>query len=318
MTGSLQGMDYGDARVLVTGATGFIGAALVEALLAAGATVHGASRQRPVGDERGGVRFHVADLADRAACRTLIGDVRPDIVFHMASHVSGRQDLETVATTFSGNLAAQVNLLSAVAEQGGVRSVVTAGSSEEPRTFAHGVTTTAPSSPYAAAKLGASAYGALFRHTFGLPVTHARIFMGYGPGQSDRLKLVPYVTLELLRGRVPKLSSGHRLADFTFIDDIVSGLMTLGQRPDIETLDLGTGRLTSVGEIATRIKDIVAPSAGLAFGATPDRLNETELAADVARSAALAGWRADVSLDEGLRRTVEWYKARLDELMPEV
>ncbi|MDX2157742.1 MAG: NAD(P)-dependent oxidoreductase [Hyphomicrobiaceae bacterium] len=307
---------YRDAPVLVTGASGFIASALGNALAQAGAQVHGASRRRPSGIGAAFATHTPADLSDFDACRRLVGEIRPQIVFHLASHVSGRQDLETVRHTLSANFVSTVNLLSALAEVATAKAIVIAGSSEEPRHFEHGVASTAPSTPYAAAKLGASAYGAFFRHTLGLPVAHARIFMGYGPGQLDLVKLVPYVTLSLLGGRKPSLTSGAKLADFTYIDDIVDGLMVLGLDPAIETLDIGTGRLTSVGEIATRLRDMIAPEAELGFGALTDRVNESRLAADVERSAALTGWRAKVGIEDGLARTVDWYRNCMSDLGP--
>ncbi|MEZ5857071.1 MAG: NAD-dependent epimerase/dehydratase family protein [Hyphomicrobiaceae bacterium] len=185
------GSQYSGARVLVTGASGFIASRLAEALGRGGADVHGNARRTPPSPLPGVNMFHAADLANPDQCGNLIRTVRPDIVFHLASHVSGRQDLETVAATLNGNLVAAVNLLSSLSEAGTARAIVTAGSCEEPRDFRQADPETAPASPYAAAKLAASAYGGFFRKTMGLPVAHARIFMGYGPGQLDLVKLVP-------------------------------------------------------------------------------------------------------------------------------
>ena len=302
---------YQGRKILLTGASGFIAARLAETLGVLGADVDGAARHAPKRELPGVARFHCVDLSEPAACRQLVEKVKPEIVFHMASHVSGRQDLATVGATLSGNLVTTVNLLTSLADVATAQSIVIAGSSEEPRTFEHGVAAAAPTSPYAAAKLGASAYAAFFRHTLGLPICHARIFMGYGPGQYDLAKLIPYVTVALLRGQTPKLSSGTRLADFTFIDDIVSGLLTLAAMPEIETLDFGTGRLTSVGEIAAKLRDIIDPGAQLGLGANADRINEPERKADIERSARLSGWQPKHSVADGLQATVDWYRQHL-------
>lgn len=245
----------------------------------------------------------------------LVRDTKPDYVFHMASYVSGRQDVAALLGSLSGNLVAAVNLMTAIHERGGAKSVVIAGSSEEPRQFSLAEPESAPYSPYAASKLAASGYAAFFRRTLGLPIGHARIFMGYGPRQLDLKKLVPYVTLELLQGRTPQLSSGKRLADFTYIDDIVSGVLALGLRPDVVSLEIGSGVLTSVGEIAARLRDIIDPALSIALGATPDRLNEPRHVANVAQSKALVGWQPEVSLEDGLRRTVAWYRNTLPTLV---
>lgn len=294
--------------MLVTGATGFIGGRLVEALGHAGAVVDGVARRKPEVAIAGEGKFHAVDLANMDACRTLVRNVRPDHVFHLASTVTGRQELQHVLTTFNGNLVATVNLFTAIAELAWPKSVVVAGSSEEPRAFSITEPETAPYSPYAAAKLSQSAYTAFFRRTIGLPVSHARIFMGYGPAQRDAMKLVPYVTLSLLRGEIPALSSGRRLADFTYLDDIVGGLLTLGARPDVVSMDIGTGQLTSVADIALKLRDIINLHGDIAFGAEADRVHELKLVADTGHAAAATGWRPRVSLDAGLARTVAWYR----------
>ena len=304
---------YRGARVLVTGATGFIGTQLVAALGAGGADVQGVARRPPAMPLAGCAKLHLVDLSDLVACRALVQSTRPDRIFHLASHVTGRQDLISVVETLNANLVSSVHLLTAVAEFARPRSIVVAGSSEEPRAFSLADPQTAPYSPYAAAKLAQSAYAAFFRRTMGLPISHARIFMGYGPGQSDAKKLIPHVVSGLLRGQTPALSSGRRLADWTYISDIVDALLVLGLRPDVPSLDIGTGKLTSVADIAMQLRDIVDPATHISLGATPDRLHEAQHVADVAKSKALTGWQAAIDLDTGLRRTVDWYRAALNQ-----
>ncbi|MEZ5857070.1 MAG: hypothetical protein R3D67_20895 [Hyphomicrobiaceae bacterium] len=87
--------------------------------------------------------------------------------------------------------------------------------------------------------------------------------------------------------------------------------MALGLQPDIATLDIGSGSLTSIRDLALQIRDIVAPGAEIAFGSLADRRNETSLVADLERARAISNWRPRVSLDEGLKRTVAWYRDRL-------
>ena len=309
---------YAGARVLVTGATGFIGSHVIQALHRAGAGVIGVARRRGELPLPGCSGFHEADLSGIEACRTLVRAACPDHVFHLSSHVSGRQDTQTVLDTFRGNLSATVNLLTALAEHGRPRSIVLAGSSEEPRSFSLAEEKSWPTSPYAAAKLASSAYGGFFRLHFGLPVTHARIFMVYGPGQRDLAKLVPHVTTRLLRGETPSLSSGRRRADWVFVEDAAAGIAALGLRPDVRSAEIGTGKLTSVGDVALRLRDLIAPDAKIGIGTTADRLNETERVADVAETERLIGWRPEVALEEGLRRTVAWYRTELPRLLPAV
>ena len=139
-------------RVLVTGASGFIGSHLVPRLTDLGAEVHRVSRRpRP---SLGGATWNSVDLTDAAACVWLIQTIAPDVVFHLASAVTGARDVDLVVPLMAANLGAAVNLLTAVAKTAPAARVVLAGSIEEQ----HEPDDLTPTSPYAAAKWAATAY----------------------------------------------------------------------------------------------------------------------------------------------------------------
>jgi nucleoside-diphosphate-sugar epimerase len=292
-------------RALVTGASGFIGGSLVQRLRAEGAEVHAVSRTVRVDPD---VRWHEADLADPAAVQRLVSGVQPELVFHLAGESRAARDLGLVLPTFHANLVSTVNLLAAAADTGCAR-VVLAGSLEAP---VDGVA--AASSPYAVSKWAAAVYGRMFSDLYKLPVVTLRIFMTYGPGQQDVRKLVPYVTLSLLRGERPKLTSGRREVDWVYVDDVadahIAAALGDGLR-DGGAADVGTGRLVSIRSLVEQLVEIVDPELEPEFGAVEDRASEQVRAADVEAAAATLGWRPQVSLEEGLRRTVEWYRERL-------
>jgi nucleoside-diphosphate-sugar epimerase len=308
MTAMEWGRQLSGNTVLVTGANGFIGAHLCRSLLAAGASVHGIYRSAPAGDE-GNVRWWRADLGDAAAVRALIAEAKPEIVFHLAGFVSGDRSLGAVLPALQSNLVGTVHLLTALAEAG-CRRVVVAGSMEEPEESDE---LAAPRSPYAAAKSGAAAYARMFHALYGLPVVIARIFMVYGPGQRDLRKLVPYVTLSLLRGEAPELSSGSRLVDWVYVDDVVDGLLAAAQADGAVggTFDIGSGAFRSVRDVALQLAEIIDPGAPLAFGDLPDRPLEAVRLANVSETLERLGWAAAVSLEDGLARTAAWYGERL-------
>jgi nucleoside-diphosphate-sugar epimerase len=295
-------------KILVTGASGFIGSHLCRRLSSCGAEVHGVSRKIPI-KESSCVRWWQGDLADIQTVRNLLTAIKPDVIFHLASHVAGSRSLELVLPTFSSNLMSVVNLLT-IATEIGCKRIILTGSLEEPELCN---SETIPSSPYAAAKWASSAYARMFHALYQTPVIIARLFMVYGPGQQDLHKLVPYVILSLLRKEVPKLSSGKREVDWIYVEDVVDGLIAIAQASNGEgcTVDLGSGSLVPVRTVVQIIAGMVDSEVVPAFGATPDRLMEQVRVADTERTYSAIGWKPTTSLEKGLESTVVWYRDQL-------
>jgi nucleoside-diphosphate-sugar epimerase len=254
------------------------------------------------------IQWWNADLVELEAARSLIRAIRPDATFHLASLVTGSRSLETILPIFHNNFMTAFNLLISTAENGAGR-IVLAGSFEEPDDV-----DSAPCSPYAAAKWSASGYARMFQALYQVPVVNAKIFMVYGPGQSDHTKLIPYVTISLLRGEAPKLSSGVRLVDWIYVDDVVEGLVRCAETPGIDgrTVELGSGETHSIREIVEQLADLVPCPVDPLFGAVPERPLERSKKADTAGSYELIGWQPSTSIGAGLIRTIEWYKKRLN------
>jgi nucleoside-diphosphate-sugar epimerase len=270
--------------------------------------VHGVSRtERAATDSC--ARWHSNRLDDIEAVRALFKAARPDFVFHLASHVAGSRAIELVLPTFSANLTSTVNLLTAATELGCERIMLT-GSLEEPEP---GPDHAVPSSPYAAAKFAASAYGRMFHALYKTPVAILRLFMVYGPGQQDLRKLVPYVTLSLLKGQTPELSSGMRNVDWIYVDDVVAGYLAAATAKGVEggTIDLGSGRLDTVRTVVEELVGLINPRIQPLFGSIPERALEQTRTADAASSFRRIGWRTQISLRDGLARTAEWYREQL-------
>ena len=243
-------------------------------------------------------------MAKANAARNLIHSLKPDVIFHLAGLTSASPGLEMVLPTMQSLLVSTVNVLTAASESG-CRRLVLAASMREPSPSDG---ETVPSSPYAAAKFACSAYGRMFSKIYGLPVVLIRPFMTYGPKQSVS-KLVPYVTLSLLRGESPKLGSGQSQADWIYIDDVIDGLLAAAVTPGVEgsSIDLGSGSLVSIRSVVERIVSLVGARIEPSFGSLPDRPMEEARVADVDGAFTLLGWKAVTPLEEGLKRTVKWY-----------
>jgi UDP-glucose 4-epimerase len=280
--------------VLVTGATGFVGRTVVPRLVDAGAQVHATSRTPP--PQSSAVHWITLDLDDVDALRATVRGIRPDVVLHLGGRVSGAVDPGLVAPTFRSLLASSVALLSA-AQSGDVGRLVLVGTTDEPRAGE------VPASPYSAAKGAMTAYAKLFAEAFSAPVISVRPAETFGPGQSAG-KLLPYTAATVLRGEIPQLSSGRRRGDWVYIDDVVDGLLeATANAPDGADLDLGTGVLRTNREVVEELLRALGSDVVPNWGALPDRPTEPEHAADVEHTAAVLGWRARVSLQDGLRRT---------------
>lgn len=293
---------YKNQKVLVTGATGFIGAPVCRRLVEHGAKVYAVSRsvQKSTTSQLSWIQ---ADPADLCAIREIFKTVRPDIVFHFAGVSTAAANLDLVTPTFHSQLASTVYLLSSAAELGCSRFVI-AGSLTEPTSNHVG-----PGSPYAAAKWASTVYGQMFYQLYKTPVVIVRPFMTYGPGQSEG-KLVPYVTLSVLRGESPRVSSGQWQADWIYIDDVVTGFVAAGATPGTDGLiiDLGSGELTSVRDVVQKIIDLTGDKVKPIFGANPDRPFEQIRVADTKQAYATLGWKPTVTLTEGLERTISWLR----------
>jgi UDP-glucose 4-epimerase len=286
-------------RVLITGATGFIGRKLASNLLTIGAEVHGTSRTEQCGNELP-ITWHKATFDDINNAQQVIDKVKPHIIFHLAGMVTGSNSVINVIPTYHSLVTSTVNLLSIAATTDCERIVIVGSSNEPIDQFAN--------SPYAAAKWASSMYGRLYQRLYDLPIVIARTFVAYGPGQPSD-KLVPYVLSKLLKNESPKLSSGTWKTDWIYIDDVVDALVRCGSAPGIDgnTIDIGTGVCSSVREVVEKLVSLLEPLVKPLFGAVPDRHSEHTPIADTAYALEKLQWKARVSLEEGLRRTVRFF-----------
>jgi NAD dependent epimerase/dehydratase len=316
-----------DETVLVTGAGGFIGSHLVEALVGEGRRVRAFVRYNGRGDA-GQLRFIPQETRGRV--EVVFGDLRDanavfdaargaDVIFHLGALIgipySYVHPRETVDTNVTGTL----NVLAAARELG-VRRVVHTSTSE-----VYGTARSVPiteehplqgQSPYSASKIAADMLAESFHRSFGLPVVTVRPFNTYGPRQSMRA-VIPTIAVQALRGDVVRLGSLAPTRDLNYVSDTVDGFLRAGRAPGTEgqVLNLARDEETTIGSLAERIVAITGRP--VRIEADPSRLRPEasevmRLRGDSSRARRLLGWTPVVPLDEGLRRTVGWVRENLD------
>ncbi|ORT55478.1 GDP-mannose 4,6-dehydratase [Streptomyces sp. CB03238] len=312
-------MNWTDRTVLVTGAEGFIGSTLVDLLLERGARVRAFVHYKPYGDK--------GDLAHRMDDVELVaGDVRDpgrvmdavagcDTVFHLAALIGIPYSYDSPGAYVQTNVTGTENVAEACRRYA-VRRLVHTSTSE-----VYGTARTVPigedhplqpQSPYSASKIGADMMALSHWHAFELPVTVVRPFNTYGPRQSARA-VIPTILAQLHAGaRQIKLGSLTPTRDFTYVTDTARGFLAMAEcdRALGEVVNLGTGQEIAVGELARKLIEASGRD-GVEVVVDPARLrpsgSEVErLLSDNGRAREWAGWRPEVPLEEGLKRTSEW------------
>jgi nucleoside-diphosphate-sugar epimerase len=295
-------------RLLVTGAGGFVGAAVVQAAVAAGHEViavarHEASRLAPLAPK---ISIRRLDLTDNAAVTALLGSVRPDIVIHSAwegvggALRSGDIQLDNVRTAVA---------LADAAIAAGTRKFVGIGSQAEYGRYDRRITETdlpQPTMLYGAAKLAANHLVAQRCREAGTAFAWLRLFSVYGPGDNPNW-LIPSTAASLVRGHVPRCTAGTQKWDYLHIDDVADGVLAAALSDEANgVFNLSSGSPVAVRTIVEMLRDIAAPAMELKFGEipfAPDQIMHLE--GDNGRLRATTGWSVNVPLGDGLNQVVE-------------
>ena len=297
---------------LVTGASGFLGSHLCDALLALGVRTFGLARTTPTIANALYTHFSV-DITDANAVRDAILETRPQCIYHLAGSATAVEDRALVMPMLRTNLCGTVHVLLAAAETGCNKVVLTCSAEE-----ARGPNLEAAvASPYGAAKTAATVYGRLFHRVYGVPVVLVRPILAYGPRQ-HRSKLIPYVIRCLLRNDAPLLSSGERLCDFVYVTDVIRGFLMAAISPHAEgaTIELGSGRAVRIREVVETLVTLTGTSARPSFGAQRERTEDHMGSADAETAHRLLGWHPRWSLEAGLIETIGWYKNEEETAQP--
>jgi nucleoside-diphosphate-sugar epimerase len=307
------------ANWLVTGGAGFIGSHLAEALIARGDTVRVADsfstgNRRNLAVLDGRAELVEGDLADSVVAARAVAGM--DYVLHQAAIPSVPRSVQDPLTSHRANIDATLQVLLA-ARAAGVRRVVYAASSsaygDTPTLPKHEDMPTSPLSPYALQKLVGEQYMRLFTSLYGLETVSIRYFNVFGPRQdpsSPYSGVIALFVTALLAGKAPTIiGDGAQTRDFTYIANVVDGVLRAATAPNAsgEVINVATGQQLSIKALAETLATIIGVSipsvhAAARAGDVRDSL------ADISKARRLLGYEPTVGLEEGLRRTVEWYR----------
>ena len=328
-----QSESWAGRSILVTGAGGFIGSHLAEALVRAGASVRAFVRYTSRGDHGwleaadpdvvSELEIYRGDLANPEAVSGAVAG--RDVVFHLGALIpipySYRHPREFVTANVDGTL----NVLEA-ARRAEVRRIVHTSTSEVygtaqeiPITEDHRLH---PQSPYAATKVAADQLALSYQRSFATPVVIVRPFNTYGPRQSARAVIPTIITQALSREEI-QLGATDTTRDFLYVGDTVAGMMRGGSADGVEgeVINLGTGVEVSIAEVVQRVLKLMHQDVPVSLDGDRLRPPDSEverLVAGTAKAKALLGWAPETDLDEGLQLTIDWLSGSIAAYKPTI
>jgi NAD dependent epimerase/dehydratase len=310
-------------KVVVTGADGFIGSHLTEALVEHGCDVtafcyynsfdsRGWLDTLPA-EKTGAMRFFMGDVRDPHGVRTALDGA--DAVFHLAALIGIPFSYHSPDSYVDTNVKGTLNVLQAARDLDLERVVVTSTSEVYGTACYVPIDEAHPrqgQSPYSASKIGADAMADAFHRSFGLPVVTVRPFNTYGPRQSARA-VIPTIITQLLEGVTElKLGSLTPTRDLTYVSDTCAGFIALAQTDAAigREVNLGTGTEVSIGDLAANLIELAGSEATIVSEAERLRPTASEverLVSDNSLARLLAHWEPCVTLPMGLFDTLEWF-----------
>lgn len=317
-------MKWTGKRVLVSGAGGFIGSHLTERLVELGAETRALVHYRSdnakgwleTSPRKGEIEIVAGDVRDGESVRQAMRG--RDVVFHLAALIGIPYSYQAPLSYVRTNVEGTLNIMQAARDLG-VERVVHTSTSE-----VYGSARYVPideghplqaQSPYAASKIGADKLAEAFFLSFGLPVVTVRPFNTFGPRQSARA-IVPTIVTQCLAGAPIRLGNVHPRRDLNYVTDTVEGFIRAAESTEAvgRTINLGSGSEIAVGDLACTIGRLVDRRVEIRSDherVRPEKSEVERLLADNTVARTVLGWESAVSLEEGLRLTIEWIREHL-------
>ena len=298
------------AKILITGAAGFIGANLTRELIKNGNEVNIIIKETSdlwrINDVISNCNVHRIDLKKVENVRNIIKKINPELVYHCAGHGIYPTQKDS-AEVFSTNILGTFNLLDALNENNNLLRLVNLGSFFE--------YSTNPIDPYTISKITQTKLAEHFFKEKKLPVTTLRLFTPYGKFDSPG-RLICDLMIALIRNKPLEIFSKHTKRDFIHIDDVIAALEIASQQPDIdgEIIDIGTENEISVEEIVSMANQLSDNE--LAVNWNDAKQREIDISDESIflgrQSTQKLNWKPSISLEMGLRKTIEWYKQNIN------
>ena len=321
-------MKWQNKKVIVTGAGGFIGSHLVDELVRRNADVtafvHYNGRnnwgwlENRFSKDTPNFQVIAGDVADIGIVQKAVAD--QDIVFHLAALIGIPYSYSAPESYVNTNIKGTLNIMQACLNSD-IERIIQTSTSE-----VYGTAQYTPidehhplqgQSPYSASKIGADKIAESYYCSFNLPVVTARPFNTFGPRQSTRA-IIPTIITQALTSNTVKLGSITPVRDLTFVNDTVKGFLKLAESKKAigKTINIGTGRGVTMGELANQIIDIVNPNAKIICEderIRPEKSEVLKLICDNCLIQKITGWQPQYTLEEGLIPTIEWMKQHISD-----
>jgi nucleoside-diphosphate-sugar epimerase len=302
-------------RILVTGAAGFVGAAVTRQLVADGRHVllllRNSSDLRRIASLLPQVEVLRCDLQDLSAAVGPIRQFRPDGVAHLAWN--GVKGADRNSTMQADNIAASVGLFR-LCESVECRRFVGLGSQAEYGPSQGRLSEQSPTRPttvYGAAKLATGVVLDRLAAAAGVRFAWLRLFSSYG-NDDDPSWLLPYLTRSFLQGQRPSVTRAEQRWDYIHVDDVASAVVAALDSGAAGIFNLGSGIARPLREIICTVRDLVDPGLEIGFGDVPYRPDQImHLEADISALCAATGWSPRVRLENGLKQLVDWHRAAM-------
>lgn len=293
-------------RVLVTGASGFVGRHALDPLIARDFEVHAVSRS--IQPRRAGVAWHQTDLLAEGAVDLIVHKVSPTHLLHLAwctQHGDYWCSPENLAW-----IARSLDLVRAFRDAGGERAVV-AGTCAEYDWAGAADAWKGPTTLYGATKGALRDVLIRYGAVTGLSVAWGRIYFPFGPGEQPG-RVVPLAARGIVSGRRVELTSGRQVRDFLYVEDVAEAFAALVASNSAGTFEIGSGTGLTLGDLVRRLELLGGTNGLMLLGALEDRDEPVRIVAETTRITREIGWRPRVPLDEGLRRTLDWWRRSQD------